>query len=424
MNAHAQITRPTATKDKALTLLIAYLAVEYLRLHEIILPFLAPLKIPMFLVIALLFIVVKKWKSIPKDGVIIAVFIFYLQMLVWVPFATNNYFAFQTVKSMSLIFITMLSIVAIVNTHDKLLTLLKAWVVIQSFMSIWVIVHGGKGPGGFVADENDVCFVLVASFPFAWYLARNKQQSKRLKWFSYLTCVLITVGVITTYSRGGFLGYIVMISAILIYSERRIRNTIVILVFALTFGTATLHFLPDKYVSDMETITDKKDTTRNLRFLHWTTAWEMFKDNPLFGVGPANYPWDSIRYFYLSPYYDPHQRGRTGRVAHSMYFTLIPEFGMTGIALFLYCFMLSWRRMTRIKKSLMVRDVAKSVEEKPVCQLCRSSATIIQTAIAGSFTAGAFISVLYYPLIWHLLGLSLAVFYNCGLKQQNTEYTL
>ena len=63
---------------------------------------------------------------------------------------------------------------------------------------------------------------------------------------------------------------------------------------------------------------------------------EILKDNPFFGVGPNNYPWTSGDYFHLSPFFDEAARFRSGRQAHSLYFTLVPELGFFGIILFSY----------------------------------------------------------------------------------------
>ena len=157
-------------------------------------------------------------------------------------------------------------------------------------------------------------------------------------------------------------------------------------------GSVLLQVLPDGYVEDMESISDTEDTTRNLRYLHWTTAWEMFKDNPVLGVGPGNYPWRSHEYLHKSPYYDPNARGRAARQSHSLYFTLIPEMGFVGIFIFLQIFITLINRL-RSKSGYSSQQKALNYS--------------FLASLSGIFISGAFISILYYPILWHILGLSI-----------------
>ena len=49
-------------------------------------------------------------------------------------------------------------------------------------------------------------------------------------------------------------------------------------------------------LAEFETIDDPNDSTRRDRIDSWSLGWEMFLDNPVFGVGVANYGWRVAEY--------------------------------------------------------------------------------------------------------------------------------
>jgi O-antigen ligase len=150
----------------------------------------------------------------------------------------------------------------------------------------------------------------------------------------------------------------------------------------------------------MQTIDDKDDGTANLRLLHWTTGIEVFKNNPIFGVGPNNYPWTSFEYFHLSPYFVEGARNRSGRQAHSLYFTLIPELGLLGILLFTTMMILFYKNTIKIRNRFRNDSQASDY-------FGMASALIV--GMSGFLASSAFISSLYYPIIWHLLAMAVVL---------------
>jgi O-antigen ligase len=83
----------------------------------------------------------------------------------------------------------------------------------------------------------------------------------------------------------------------------------------------------------------------------WTTAWQMFTDHPLLGVGPYNYRW-----FYPNYTGEPLDVTHT----HSLFFGLLADTGILGLAAFLWMLFhlaqAAWRgrRVVRPSGSLWV----------------------------------------------------------------------
>ncbi len=379
-----------------------YLIFEYVRPQDSYLPFIGPLKLPMILLIILSVLFLQNVKRLNFDRVALSLLILWVYMALWIPFAVNNFHAFQTVKSMSMVFVSVFAIIILIKNEKDIAFIFKLLSFISVLLSIWVLTHGGKGPGGFVRDENDVALVLVTLLPFSFYLARSEHSLK--KKILYLTAFLIAIiSVITTFSRGGLLGLVAVLGLLILFSKKPVRNTLLAICVSFLLAGVVGSLLPKNYISDMQTITDKEDSTRNLRFLHWTTAIEIYKDNPFFGVGPNNYPWRSGEYFHLSPFYEEGARGRAGRQSHSLYFTLIPELGSLGILLF--CLII-FRVMKNLKRVRLQREIESYIDFSKA----------LTCSLMGVLVSGAFISVLYYPLLWHLVGLSVAVHNSLKLK--------
>ena len=104
-----------------------------------------------------------------------------------------------------------------------------------------------------------------------------------------------------------------------------------------------------------------------------------------------------------------------GRVAHSMYFTLIPEQGAIGCALFFFVTVWCFRLHRRIR-----REWHKDPENPDK----RSLALLASASAAGLFAVlatGAFLSVLYYPVFWIQIGMTTSLEAAlAGLSAQET----
>lgn len=379
--------------------LLAFYFFEYLRPQESYASFIAPLSLPALLNILLILAVLKLPKERLNNRSVKLIFLFYLQIVLFVPFATNNYAAYQVASTIGLTFITVAATVILIDSKEKLRVLINVWLIANILSAIWIITHGGKGPGGFLIDENDACAMMNTVLPFSFYFGL-KDKNKKFRVLSLASVPLFLTAIVMTNSRGGFLGFVAVSLLVLFLSRRRWRNLFIAVTFAVIAGNIVLAVLPEGYVKEMQSIENTEEGTANLRLLHWTTGIEVFKDNPIFGVGPNNYPWTSFEYFHLSPYFVEGARNRAGRQAHSLYFTLIPELGLFGIFVFFSLIAIFYKKMFNIRKSF--RNDHLNSEYVGL-------ADALIVGMAGFLVSGIFISVLYYPIMWHLLGIGVAL---------------
>jgi O-antigen ligase len=165
---------------------------------------------------------------------------------------------------------------------------------------------------------------------------------------------------------------------------------------------------PSTYWDEIRSISDENAADRPFgtgseRYYSWKIAWEMFLDHPIMGVGQGNYPWN-VNIIEQKLGLSFHERSFAGRAAHSMYFTLMPELGLIGIVLFAYMLLLTVRNLRFIQRSGTTEGTAAD-GELPVASL----ATAMEASLVGYLASGVFISVLYYPNFYLLMGFSLSL---------------
>jgi O-antigen ligase len=209
-------------------------------------------------------------------------------------------------------------------------------------------------------------------------------------------------GVVSTMSRGGFIGLLAMGAAIWLLGHKKIRSLIFIAVIA--WGLVT--FASDAYWTRMSTATEADEGTGKARVEMWKSAWAMFLDNPA-GVGGGNFP---VRF----PEYqtDWFWHGEWGRPAHSVWFTVLPELGIPGVIV--YGMLLFFN----LRDSVRLRKIGRSVGGDDGALLVALGSAFL-ASFAGFFTSGTFLSVLYYPHYWYLTGFVVATSTLAAAARQN-----
>ena len=84
------------------------------------------------------------------------------------------------------------------------------------------------------------------------------------------------------------------------------------------------------------------------------------------------------------------------RMAHSLYFTLLPEHGIVGVFIFGGMLVVCFRGHRRLQRRF---------DEEPDSETRRTAALLssgLAAGMAAALATGAFVSVLYYPSIWVL----------------------
>ncbi len=150
----------------------------------------------------------------------------------------------------------------------------------------------------------------------------------------------------------------------------------------------------------METILwgAKEDDSGAGRIYEWKVGWKMFLDSPIVGVGPGNFPYRFAEFEGTMRWY---RRSLAGRVAHSAYLTLLPELGLVGLWLVAAMVIGGCRGMVLVRR-LARRSVTALSRDS--LRFSTSLSLALEGALIGFLVSSAFISSLYYPSLWVLLG--------------------
>lgn len=380
-------------------LLLFYLFLEYGRPQDQI-PFLSVLHLPGITIVLLLLSILFSGKFRLKGTQAILFLGLLGLMVVHGPIAVNNYWALMVFITMTINFIVFLSLALLVDNQDKFEKLVKVWLGIHLFLAVIGILKGsGRGIGGFLGDENDFCMTMNMIIPFPFFLAMTEGGKKKFLYIG-LTLLFLFV-IILTQSRGGFVGLIATIIYCWLRTKKKVVTALVIGLFA---GFALL-VAPSSYWSEVRSIQEEGASkgTGAERVYTWGIGWHMFLDHPIMGVGQGNFPWVFKKYeLQVTGSEEPfHGRSVAGRMAHSIYFTLLPELGLIGTILFLWMVARNIKDLNYVKNT-MIQKV------KPGGSKTESKWYYLALALEGSMIAylvsGGFISILYYPNFWILNG--------------------
>ena len=406
-------SEPTAATMYTLpfVLVLGYVLVEFGRPHNWV-PILGYVRPGVIVLGGGILAMLVKRPAIPTLGKWVLAFLGL--MLVLAPFAYNNRMAVVTTRDFALMTVgAILPIMCFVDTFERFRKLLRFWVWIHVPLALYSITHRGFGIGSFLADENDFAIAMNMAIPYAFaLLAVEKGIVRRTCLFGALGILILATAV--TMSRGGFIGLAAVLFMLSLRLPRKLLS--MTLVIVMIVGLVTL--APSKYWTEVRTIstsTDENDTGYKRLYL-WKIAWRMFLDNPILGVGPANYQYNN--FFYEDEKETSRGYHIWGRVSHSVYFTLLPEYGIVGTVLFFIIVIKgirARRRALRTCRSQLAREDL-SPESRERIRFYQQMLAGMDGVIFTFLVTGAFIAVLYYPHLWVL-----TAFTAVGLRLVETE---
>ncbi|TAM43268.1 O-antigen ligase domain-containing protein [bacterium] len=185
---------------------------------------------------------------------------------------------------------------------------------------------------------------LLGSLPFNFILF--KQNKSFFRFLGGLGAVLNIVIMILAFSRGVFLGLIMMITFYLLI-QKKYRSLIIFFIALLLFVLLN-SFLPYPFnrFGYGQLIAENRGILSGYRFTRWGMTWHIIRDHPLVGLGFQHF---RIRFYEFFPFKFsvPHEF----MIADNMYLTILAETGVIGFAGFLlFVFSLLIKGFKRLKK--------------------------------------------------------------------------
>ena len=388
-------------------LLILYILFEYARPQDLILrSILTKLHPGWVLSLSLLWCMWKEGKlkfDLPQVKSFLGLIIL---MILHLPFCVNNYAAYQILRATIVEFIFFLSIITYVSDYELLIKFIKLWLKVIILCAIIGIKNHGKIPNsGFMGDENDFALVMNMAIGMTYFLYFYEENLKTKIFYIFSACLYV-IAVIASFSRGGFVGFAGIVFIIWLKSSRKILSFFILIIIISVF----IAYAPSSYWKEIETIKQEglHSGTGGARWYLWKLGFKMFLDHPIWGVGPGNFPWTVGKYEPKEEHKRYQERSHYGRVAHSLYVTVLTELGVVGT--FLY-FSIFYRNKKDLSPLFRFEKYFSDIKEnkKILVEKLRIITYAIECAIMGYFFCGIFLTVCYYPHYWFFNALMICI---------------
>lgn len=342
------------------------------------------------IVLLLSMAVSKETKKLPLNGLTTVWIMFILYMGITTLFAyfpedAKKYFI-TVVKIQLIVFITMM----LITDLDKLNKLL--WVIVLSIGyysvkgGIFTVITGGSfivwGPGdSFIEDNNGLAIAVLMVVPIMLYLSHiTTSHWIRKGLLVAIICSLFMV--LGSQSRGALLSIVAVGLFYWSKSQSKLMSAIAITVVA----GILFSFMPASWYTRMDTINHyQEDGSAMGRINAWYYAFNA-ANHRLLGMGMDSWSPETFAMYAPNPT-DVH-------AAHSIYFSVLGDHGWIGLIMFLTIYGLTWVRLMSIVKVTSKNDNLKKYN---------FLAKMLQVSFIAYFVGGAFLSLSYFDLPWHLI---------------------
>jgi probable O-glycosylation ligase (exosortase A-associated) len=259
----------------------------------------------------------------------------------------------------------------------------------------------GGGTTDFFGNSNDFGVAMAVVLPLAGSLFYG-EKGKLARLF-LLTCFgAILIAMLLSGCRGALVG---TTAAVLVGAVLTRKKLPVFLVGSLIV-LGTLFLLPEGNRERLRSAFNwESDHTATSRIRLWKAGLWMFRDHPLVGVGPGNFgPHYRDTYFGSDPY-------PKVWAPHSIYIQALAESGLLGTIPMLFLWYFALRLNGRTRRQL--RDLGMQSHQVFEYRLALG----LELSLVAYMVCGAFLTVLYYPHFWYLLGMSVGLHRVCLQSQ-------
>ncbi len=189
---------------------------------------------------------------------------------------------------------------------------------------------------GALGDNNSLATAMLMTVPLLYYLYRYSAL-KAVRICFMLALILSIIATVGTYSRGGFLGMLV----VGLFMFRNSSNKITTALLVLLAGVLVYSLAPASWFERLSTISSASDDGS---FMGRVVAWKMSvlvaMDHPLTGGGPHAIHrllvWETYRPFlHILDFIATPPADTLPHAAHSIWFEILGDLGFPGSILFL-----------------------------------------------------------------------------------------
>lgn len=206
--------------------------------------------------------------------------------------------------------------------------------------------------GGFLDDELKIAYFINSFFVISVGAITYYRKKKNNKILVFIFTSIVLYSVLITGERANFICLIIFVTFFMIVANLKKYFLLMIVILGVlilvNYSEVTKKNLIDrmlfqniKIIKSSLSINNEKENflyKSDHYFSHYSTAWQIFKDYPKFGVGLKNF-----RVYCKNPAYDQkvHPNFRNKNCAthpHNLYFEILSELGIVGTIIFLSFF--------------------------------------------------------------------------------------
>lgn len=351
--------------------------------------------VALVLLLAILFDRTKK--SIPFDKTTITWFLF----LMWLTMSTllamypaDAWPMFDRIVKIQLVTILTLMLM----TDQRKINLLICIIVFSiGFYSvkggIFTLATGGNfrvwgPPGSFIEENNSLALATLMVVPLMIYL----YQIATHKWLKPLMVILILLSLASalgSQSRGALVAIIALAGYFWISSSYKLVTGPLLVLLAVV----GLSFMPMSWHERMDTIKNyQEDESAMGRINAWHYSINVANDR-LFGAGLQSWKVESFAQYAPDPL--------AVHAAHSIFFGVLGDSGWVGMFLFIAVLIMTWGNLNWVIK--------RAEKDGQATKLAK----MIKLSMVAYCSGGAFLSLSYFDLPWHLIAIALLLRHQC-----------
>lgn len=297
-----------------------------------------------------------------------------------------------TIRMWKILLVAVLT-TGLVRTHSRFRVLYLVIAGSLGFLGLkyglFSVMRGGVrlGNAGSFADNNGLAMILVMGVPLLVGVTLTEDRGW-IRWGSIVLTVFSVAAIFSTFSRGGLISLAVVAMILLARSGRPITVGVVA-ALALTglLLTASEEF-KQTYTDRATTISDyRQDASMQGRYREWNTAFHVFLDYPLMGVGPDNL--QKVRNFYIHD-------GSAFLTTHNAYLQMLVACGLPAFLLYFGSLVFAIWRLEVLRR-------------RSPAPWGKTYASMIQCSLIAYSVGGLIGDAAYYDLTYHLLAMTVSL---------------
>jgi len=362
------------------------------------------------IVLLLSLLMSKEKKNLPGNSLVIIWIVFLVWLSICTIFAVYPDLAYdQWIKVVKIQLTTFVTLM-LMRDFQRINQLI--WVIIVSigFYSvkggIFTFMTGGAyhvfGPSGSDIQENNALAVAILMIiPLMVYVRKFPPYPWVQKIMPF--CIFFSLAsVIGSQSRGAILA-ILAVGAFYWWKSKSKLFTAMVFAF---LATLTLLFMPQSWHERVDSISEyQEDSSSMERIRAWEYSIAIASDR-LTGGGFSSWS--------LENYHKYEIWSEKSFVAHSIHFSVLNDAGWPGLLLFLLILLMIW---------LQLRNVIKLTATDPERADYNFLAKMLQISIVAFLAGGAFLSLAYFDLAWHVMAITIALNQLAMGKYSNDNVT-